>query len=433
MASSPRPPLAERMRPRRWSELVGQQELVGPGGILTQMLRSGSIASMILWGPPGVGKTTIARLLSEESHRQFYRIAATTSGVGEVRQILAEAERGLFSSAGAPIVFIDEIHRFNKAQQDALLDAVERGTIILIGATTENPSFEIVPPLLSRVQVFTLKHLRRDELLALLKRAITTDDVLRTRTIVLEQTDALLAYSGGDARKLLNALEAIVEQHPDNPLTITDALVRSLLQQRTLYDKHGEMHYDVASALIKSIRGSDPDAAAYWLAVMLDGGEDPLFIARRLVIAAAEDIGLANPNALPIAVACFEAAERIGMPEARIVLAETAIYLALSPKSNTAYMAIERALDHIRHHGASAVPLHLRNAPTPLMSELGYAQGYRYPHAFPGHWVEQQYLPDGLENVRFYLPSTSGLEPTLGAWKSGPIEPDTPDSPPHQP
>jgi len=421
------------MRPRRWSELVGQQELVGPSGILTQMLRSGSIPSMILWGPPGVGKTTIARLLSEESRRQFYRIAATTSGVGEVRQILAEAERGLFSSAGAPIVFIDEIHRFNKAQQDALLDAVERGTIILIGATTENPSFEIVPPLLSRVQVFTLEHLGRQELLALLTRAITTDEILRTRTIVLEQTDALLAYSGGDARKLLNALEAVVEQHQDDPLTITDALVRSVLQQRILYDKHGEVHYDVASAFIKSIRGSDPDAAVYWLAVMLDGGEDPLFIARRLVIAAAEDIGLANPDALPIAVACFEAAERIGMPEARIVLAETAIYLALSPKSNSAYMAIERALDHIRHQGAGAVPLHLRNAPTALMNELGYGQGYRYPHAFPGHWVEQQYLPDGLEKVRFYVPSTSGVEPTLGGWIATTPEQDDLGSPPHQP
>lgn len=421
------------MRPRRWSELVGQQELVGPDGILTRMLHSNSIASMILWGPPGVGKTTIARLLSEESHRQFYRIAATTSGVGDVRQILAEAERGLFSSAGAPVVFIDEIHRFNKAQQDALLDAVERGTIILIGATTENPSFEIVPPLLSRVQVFTLAHLSRDQLLALLDRAITTDEVLRCRTIELQETTALLAYSGGDARKLLNALEAVVEQYRDDPVIITDAVVRSVLQQRILYDKHGEYHYDVASALIKSIRGSDPDAAVYWLAVMLDGGEDPLFIARRLVIAAAEDVGLANPDALPLAVACFHAAERIGMPEARIVLAETAIYLALSPKSNTAYMAIDSALDHIHHHGAGIVPLHLRNAPTALMNELGYSNGYLYPHAFPGHWVEQHYLPEGMEQVRFYWPSTSGIEPSLGAWKASRTWQDDPGSPPHQP
>ncbi len=434
MTEHPRPPLAERMRPRRWSDLVGQEHLVGPTGVLTQFIRSGTLLSMILWGPPGVGKTTIARLLAEESRRHFYRISAVSSGVHEVRQILAEAERGLFAGSGAPIVFIDEIHRFNKAQQDALLDAVERGTIILIGATTENPSFEVVSPLLSRVQVYTLEPLGRQELEALLHRALQTDEVLRHRVIELRQTDALIAYSGGDARKLLNALEAVAELQRTDPLIITDALVRSAIQQRTLYDKHGEQHYDVASALIKSIRGSDPDAAVYWLAVMLDGGEDPLFVARRLVIAAAEDVGLANPGALPLAVACFDAVYRIGMPEARIILAETAIYLALSPKSNSAYAAIERALEHIRHHGAGAVPLHLRNAPTSLMKELGYGKGYLYPHDFPHHWVAQQYLPDGMEQVRFYTPSMSGIEPQLHTWK--PTESTVPDeagnSPSHQ-
>lgn len=398
-------PLAERMRPKKWEEIIGQSHLVGEVGILTKFIQQSFIPSMILWGPPGVGKTTIASLLAEKLKRPFFSISAVNAGVKEVREVLEKSQKNLFTLKSTPILFIDEIHRFNKSQQDALLAAVEKGIITLIGATTENPSFEVIPALISRMQVFVLHPLNKQELVMILKKAIKEDVVLSKKKITLHQTDALIAYSGGDARKLLNALESIIQQNPSDEIVITNDLVKSTLQKTILYDKKAEQHYDVISAFIKSVRGSDIDASLYWLAVMLRGGEDPVFIARRLIILAAEDIGLANPNALLLANACFDAVHKIGMPEARIILAETTIYLAQSPKSNSAYLAIDKALEFIDNHGICPVPLHLRNAPTQLMKDLNYSIGYKYPHDFPNHYVEQQYLPDDIKNIRFFTPS----------------------------
>jgi putative ATPase len=357
---------------------------------------------MILWGPPGVGKTTIALLLAQTLNRVFYSLSAVNAGVKEVREVLDKAQKNLFTQKNTPILFIDEIHRFNKSQQDALLSAVEKGIITLIGATTENPSFEVVPALLSRMQLYVLNHLDRGEMQILLEKAVKEDVVLSQKKIDLKETDVLMIYSGGDARKLLNALESIVQQSNEEVVVITNEGVKNVLQKTILYDKDAEQHYDVISAFIKSVRGSDIDASLYWLAVMLKGGEDPLFIARRLVILAAEDIGLANPNALLLANACFDAVHKIGMPEARIILSETTIYLAQSPKSNSAYLAIDSALEYIEKQGVEPVPLHLRNAPTKLMKDLDYGIGYQYPHDYPKHWVKQDYLPDKLKNVRFF-------------------------------
>ncbi len=395
-------PLAERLRPKQWKDLIGQSHLVGPNGILTKFLQQKFIPSLILWGPPGVGKTSIASLIANELNRPFYSLSAINSGVKEVREILEKSEKNLFLQKNSPIVFIDEIHRFNKTQQDALLSAVEKGIITLIGATTENPSFEVVPALLSRMQVLVLHHLHKEELLQLLNKAIKEDSVLSQKSIVLKETDALMAFSGGDARKLLNGLEYIIQHSNTTTIEITNDLTRPLLQNSILYDKNAEQHYDVISAFIKSVRGSDIDAALYWLAVMLKGGEDPLFIARRLIILAAEDIGLANPNALLLANACFDAVHKIGMPEARIVLSQTTIYLAQSPKSNSAYLAIDKAMEFIHKNGIQPVPLHLRNAPTQLMKELNYSLGYKYPHDYPKHFVAPQYLPDSLTQIKFF-------------------------------
>ncbi|MEW6773317.1 MAG: replication-associated recombination protein A [Bacteroidota bacterium] len=398
-------PLAERMRPKRWEDIIGQKHLVGENGILTKFIRQNFIPSMILWGPPGVGKTTIAALLAQSFNRSFFNLSAVQAGVKEVRDVLDKAQKNLFSTKNIPVLFIDEIHRFNKSQQDALLSAVEKGLIVLIGATTENPSFEVNPALLSRMQVYILHHLNKDELLELLHKAINEDVILSTKKIEIKEYDALLAYSGGDARKLLNALESVVLHIDNDEVIIDNEIVNKVLQKSIFYDKNAEQHYDVISAFIKSVRGSDIDAALYWLAVMLKGGEDPLFIARRLIILAAEDIGLANPNALLLANACFDAVHKIGMPEARIVLSETTIYLAQSPKSNSAYLAIDEALDFVDKNGVEPVPLHLRNAPTQLMRELNYGAEYKYPHDYPEHWVEQKYLPEKLLDVRFFKAS----------------------------
>lgn len=398
-------PLAERMRPNKWSDVIGQRHLAGEEGILTKFIRQNFIPSMILWGPPGVGKTTIALLLAKSLNRTFYSLSAVNAGVKEVREVLEKAQKNLFTQKDTPVLFIDEIHRFNKSQQDALLAAVEKGIITLIGATTENPSFEVVPALLSRMQLYVLNHLDKNEMQILLEKSIKEDIVLSQRKIDLKETDALMAYSGGDARKLLNALETVVLQSKEEEVVITNDVVRNVLQKSVLYDKNAEQHYDVISAFIKSVRGSDIDAALYWLAVMLKGGEDPVFIARRLIILAAEDIGLANPNALLLANACFDAVHKIGMPEARIVLSETTIYLAQSAKSNSAYLAIDKALEYIDKNGAEPVPLHLRNAPTKLMKELNYGAGYKYPHDYPKHWVKQDYLPESLLNIKFFNPS----------------------------
>lgn len=395
-------PLAERMRPEKWSDIIGQTHLVGEEGILTRFIQQNYIPSMILWGPPGVGKTTIALLMANALKRPFFSLSAVHSGVKEVREVLEKAQKNLFSQKHSPVLFIDEIHRFNKSQQDALLSAVEKGIVTLIGATTENPSFEVVPALLSRLQVFVLHHLNKDEMQHLLEKAIREDKYLSSKNIILKETDFLMAFSGGDARKLLNGLENIVQQSNENVIEITNELTSKLLQKTVLYDKNAEQHYDVISAFIKSVRGSDIDASLYWLAVMLKGGEDPLFIARRLIILAAEDIGLANPNALLLANAGFEAVHKIGMPEARIILSEVTIYLAQSPKSNSAYLAIDNALEYIEKNGVEPVPLHLRNAPTSLMKELNYSVGYKYPHDFPKHWVQQNYLPENLVDVKFF-------------------------------
>ena len=401
-------PLAERMRPKTLDEYIGQKHLVGEGAILRQMIESGNIASFILWGPPGVGKTTLARIIAHQLQRPFYTLSAVTSGVKEVRDVIDKAKRnaslnsGLFAPADgrSPILFIDEIHRFSKSQQDSLLGAVEEGTITLIGATTENPSFEVITPLLSRCQVYVLKSLDKDDLMELLHRVLTKDDYVKSLGLEIKDTEALLRYSGGDARKLLNIIELV--SNSGAKIIDNETVTKQLQQNPVAYDKDGEMHYDIISAFIKSVRGSDPQAAIYWLARMIEGGEDPKFIARRLVILASEDIGLANPNAMLLANTCFDVVNKIGWPEGRIPLAETTIYLATCKKDNSAYLAIDAALAKVRETGNLPVPLYLRNAPTSLMKELGYADGYKYPHDFPGHWVEQQYLPDELVGTVFW-------------------------------
>ena len=401
-------PLAERLRPKTLDEYIGQKHLVGQGAILRQMIESGNIASFILWGPPGVGKTTLARIIAHQLQRPFYTLSAVTSGVKEVRDVIDKAKRnaslnsGLFAPADSrsPILFIDEIHRFSKSQQDSLLGAVEEGVITLVGATTENPSFEVITPLLSRCQVYVLKSLDKEDLLELLNRALTQDEYIKSLGLQVKDTEALLRYSGGDARKLLNIIELVGNS---GAKVIDNETVTKQLQQNPLaYDKDGEMHYDIISAFIKSVRGSDPQAAIYWLARMIEGGEDPKFIARRLVILASEDIGLANPNAMLLANTCFDVVNKIGWPEGRIPLAETTIYLATCKKDNSSYLAIDAALAKVRETGNLPVPLHLRNAPTELMKELGYADGYKYPHDFPNHWVAQQYLPDELQGEVFW-------------------------------
>lgn len=407
-------PLAERMRPTTLDQYVGQKHLVGEGAVLCRMIDSGRIASFILWGPPGVGKTTLAQIIANKLETPFFTLSAVTSGVKDVREVIERAKSNRFFNAASPILFIDEIHRFSKSQQDSLLGAVEQGVVTLIGATTENPSFEVIRPLLSRCQLYVLKPLGKDDLLELLNRAINEDEEMQKRKIVLKETGAMLRYSGGDARKLLNILELLAEGEQGEQVIITDEKVVSRLQQNPLaYDKDGEMHYDIISAFIKSIRGSDPDAALYWMARMIEGGEDPEFIARRLIISAAEDVGLANPNALLIANAAFDAVMKIGWPEGRIPLAEAAVYLASSPKSNSAYMGIGKALSLVQETGNQPVPLHLRNAPTKLMAELGYSDGYKYSHDFPGHFVRQQYMPDALQNERIWQPQHSPAEEKL--------------------
>ena len=396
------------MRPKTLNDYIGQKHLVGEGAILRQMIESGNIASFILWGPPGVGKTTLARIIAHQLQRPFYTLSAVTSGVKEVRDVIDKAKRnasinsGLFAPTDgrSPILFIDEIHRFSKSQQDSLLGAVEEGTITLVGATTENPSFEVITPLLSRCQVYVLKPLDKEDLMELMNRVLTKDEYIRNLGLKVKETEALLRYSGGDARKLLNIIELV--SNSGARVIDNDTVTKQLQQNPVAYDKDGEMHYDIISAFIKSIRGSDPQAAIYWLARMLEGGEDPKFIARRLVISASEDIGLANPNAMLLANTCFEVVNKIGMPEGRIPLAETTIYLATCKKDNSAYLAIDDALARVRETGNLPVPLHLRNAPTSLMKDLGYSDGYKYPHDFPGHWVEQQYLPDELKGTTFW-------------------------------
>lgn len=412
-------PLAERMRPKSLDDYIGQKHLVGDGAVIRRMIESGNISSFILWGPPGVGKTTLARIIAEQTQVPFYTLSAVTSGVKEVREVLDRCKadaRSMFTK-GRPVLFIDEIHRFNKSQQDSLLGAVENGTVTLIGATTENPSFEVIRPLLSRAQVYVLQPLDRDDLLQLLDRAIKTDKMFQDREVRVEQTDALLRFAGGDARKLLNILDLIMQAlGPLEPFVINDKIVTDRLQQNPVaFDKGGEMHYDIISAFIKSIRGSDPDAAVYWLARLIAGGEDPKFIARRLCISAAEDIGLANPNALLLANATFDVISKIGWPEGRIPLSECAIYLATSPKSNSAYLAIDEALALVNQTGDASVPLHLRNAPTKLMKQLGYGKDYQYAHDFPGHFVRQEYMPEELHHPQLWHPQDTPAEAKLAA------------------
>lgn len=407
-------PLAERLRPTSLDNYIGQKHLVGEGAVIKKMIDKGSIHSFILWGPPGVGKTTLAKIVADTSHRGFYSLSAVTSSVKDVRDVIERAEKSRFFDTPAPILFIDEIHRFNKAQQDSLLAAVEKGTVVLIGATTENPSFEVITPLLSRCAVYTLKPLDKSDLLGLAQYAVDTDKAFEGKKVEIKECEALLQYSGGDARKLLNALELLISVDPENHIIITNDMVSERLQENPMaYDKNGEMHYDIISAFIKSVRGSDPDAAVYWLARMVEGGEDPKFIARRLLILAAEDIGLANPNALLLANTCFDAVNKIGWPESRIILSETTIYLASCAKSNSAYMAINNAQEEVKHSGNLSVPLHLRNAPTQLMRDMGYKEGYKYPHDYPGHWVKQQYLPTELEGTVFYTPASNPAEDKL--------------------
>ncbi len=416
-------PLAERLRPKTLDQYIGQQHLVGEGAVLRQMIESGNLSSFILWGPPGVGKTTLARIIAHQLERPFYTLSAVTSGVKEVREVIDKAKRivtmnsGIFAATTdrrSPILFIDEIHRFSKSQQDSLLGAVEDGTITLIGATTENPSFEVITPLLSRCQVYVLKSLDKADLLELLYRAITEDDYIASLHIDVQETDSLLRYSGGDARKLLNIIELLT--NADIHTIDNDTVTRYLQQNPVAYDKDGELHYDIVSAFIKSIRGSDPDAALYWLARMVVAGEDPKFIARRLVISASEDIGLANPNAMLVANACFDTLTKIGWPEGRIPLAMATVYLATSPKSNSAYLAIDKAIQVVEQTGDLSVPLHLRNAPTRLMEELGYGEGYKYAHDYPNHFVKQQFLPDDLVGTHFWHPQGSPQEQKLADW-----------------
>ena len=416
-------PLPERLRPKSLDDYIGQKHLVGQGAVLRTMIESGNISSFILWGPPGVGKTTLAKIIARQLERPFYTLSAVTSGVKEVREVIDKAKKnhalnnGLFAAQSdqrPPILFIDEIHRFSKSQQDSLLGAVEEGTITLIGATTENPSFEVITPLLSRCQVYVLKSLGKEDLLELLQRALTEDEYIKGLHIEVKETESLLRYSGGDARKLLNIIELVTNsgvREIDN-----ETVTKQLQQNPVAYDKDGELHYDIISAFIKSIRGSDPDAALYWLARMIAGGEDPKFIARRLVISASEDIGLANPNAMLVANACFDTLTKIGWPEGRIPLAEATVYLATSQKSNSAYLAIDAALAEVQRSGNLAVPLHLRNAPTKLMEELGYHEGYRYSHDFPNHFVKQQYMPDELQGHRFWQPQGSPQEQKMLDW-----------------
>lgn len=404
-------PLAERMRPTSLDEYIGQQHLVGKGAVLRQMIDSHHISSFILWGPPGVGKTTLAKIIAHQLDTPFYTLSAVNSGVKEVREVIDKAKSNRFFAEQSPILFIDEIHRFSKSQQDSLLAAVETGAITLIGATTENPSFEVIRPLLSRCQVYVLESLGKDDLLQLLHRAITQDEELKQRDISIKETDALLRYSGGDARKLLGIIDLVTSAIPTGPLVIdNDTIIKHLQQNPMAYDKEGEMHYDIISAFIKSIRGSDPDAALYWLARMIEGGEDPKFIARRLVISAAEDIGLANPNALLLANAAFDAVAKIGWPEGRIPLAEATVYLATSAKSNSAYMGINHALELVKRTGNLPVPLHIRNAPTKLMADLGYHDGYRYPHDYPGNFTPQQYLPNEIKDCILWQPCNNPQE-----------------------
>ena len=419
MATKLLAPLPERMRPQTLDEYVGQRHLVGPGCILRNMIESGNLSSFILWGPPGVGKTTLAGIIAKTLNRDFYTLSAVSSGVKDVREVIDKAKgNSLFQQGAAPVLFIYEIHRFNKAQQDALLGAVEQGIFVLIGATTENPSFEVITPLLSRCQVFVLKSLDVEDLRTLMQRALGTDEVLKEKDIRIEETDALFRQSGGDGRKLLNILEIVVDSFAGkSPVIVSNKTVTECLQQNVaIYDKGGEMHYDIISAFIKSVRGSDPNAAVYYLARMLDGGEDPLFIARRLCILSAEDVGLANPNALLISQSCFEIVRSIGMPEARIPLAECTIYLASSPKSNSAYMAINAAMQAASRDSLRPVPLYLRNAPTQLMEQLGYADGYKYAHDFPGHFADLEFMPEGLEGTRFYEPQPNRHEDVLRSY-----------------
>ena len=408
-------PLAERLRPKTLEDYIGQKHLVGPDAILRKMIEGGRISSFILWGPPGVGKTTLAQIIANKLETPFFTLSAVTSGVKDVRDVIEKARNSRYFNQASPILFIDEIHRFSKSQQDSLLGAVETGVVTLIGATTENPSFEVIRPLLSRCQLYVLKSLEKEDLLELLQNAIQRDYYLKEKNIVLKETDAMLRYSGGDARKLLNILELVVEaDNSSDQIVITDEKVVERLQQNPLaYDKDGEMHYDIISAFIKSIRGSDPDAALYWLARMVEGGEDPAFIARRLVISASEDIGLANPNALLLANAAFDAVMKIGWPEGRIPLAEATVYLATSPKSNSAYEGINHALEVVRETGNLPVPLHLRNAPTKLMKQLGYGNNYKYAHAYQGNFVKQQFLPDEVNDARIWHPQANAQEAKL--------------------
>ena len=407
-------PLAERMRPKTLDDYIGQKHLVGEGAVLRKMIDAGRISSFILWGPPGVGKTTLAQIIANRLETPFYTLSAVTSGVKDVRDVIDKARSNRFFSQQSPILFIDEIHRFSKSQQDSLLGAVETGVVTLIGATTENPSFEVIRPLLSRCQLYVLKSLEKEDLLELLRHTLERDALMKEKQVELRETDAMLRYSGGDARKLLNILELVVEADTEVPVVITEEKVVERLQQNPLaYDKDGEMHYDIISAFIKSIRGSDPDGALYWLARMVEGGEDPAFIARRLVISASEDIGLANPNALLLANAAFDAVMKIGWPEGRIPLAETTVYLATSPKSNSAYEGINTALDLVRRTGNLPVPLHLRNAPTKLMKQLGYGKDYKYAHAYEGHFVKQQFLPDEVQHERLWHAQDNPAETKL--------------------
>ncbi|MDR2970106.1 MAG: replication-associated recombination protein A [Tannerellaceae bacterium] len=407
-------PLAERMRPKTLDDYIGQKHLVGEGAVLRKMIESGRVPSFILWGPPGVGKTTLAQIISNKLETPFYTLSAVSSGVKDVREVIEKAKNNRFFNTVSPILFIDEIHRFSKSQQDSLLGAVERGIVTLIGATTENPSFEVIRPLLSRSQVYVLQSLGKDDLLELLHKAITEDVLLKEKDIRLTETDALLRYSGGDARKLLNILDLVVSAEEENTVEITNNKVVERLQENpAAYDKGGEMHYDIISAFIKSIRGSDPNAAIYWLARMIAGGEDPEFIARRLLISAAEDIGLANPNALLLANACFDALRKIGWPEGRIILAETTVYLATSPKSNSAYLAIDEAIAYVNETGNLPVPLHLRNAPTKLMKELDYGKEYKYAHSYEGNFVKQDYTPPEVKGMQFWKGQNNPAEQKL--------------------